>query len=237
MRWVDLGTIPVDHAPPTTADTAAMISVCMAITASWRDRVLSFRWLPRPGDDGRAHSAIRQWLVGLVGLAENTQLQFVAVGSHGGERMVGTAQGVRNIAAHITTAHNETLEIRSNQDENPAPEIVAQRWIAPIASLRLRTPPSAIAPAAGLLGMRGADGTTSLIEFDTLGALRIVPLGSLARLPDGGNTLIGELDRVGRHGHQLWHSMAQLDAHTIGVVHAGHLVVGSAGPLQNVLTS
>jgi hypothetical protein len=235
MRWVDLGTIPVDHAPPTTTDTAALVSFCLAKSAAWKERVLSVKWLPRPGDT-KGGPEIRQWLFGLVGMAEHTQLQFVAIGAHGAERLIGTVEGTKTLAANIITTGDETLEIRSNHDRNPAPEIVAQRWISPVASLRLREPPSAIAAAAGLLGLRGRDGASSLIEIGTRGELRELPLASLPRLPNGGDALLKELDRAQHNGKQPWHSMAQLDARTIGVVHANHLVVGSTGELQNVLT-
>jgi hypothetical protein len=237
MRWVDLGTIPADHPPPTIADIAAMLSFCFAKSASWKDRVLSVKWLPRPGDDTKGGPVIRQWLFGLVGMAEHTQLQFVAIGPHGAERLIGTVEGTKNLAAKIITAGNETLEIRSNHGRNPAPEVVAQRWISPVASLRLREPPLAIAAAAGLLGLRGRDGTTSLIEISTGGELRALPLASLGRLPNGNDdALIEALDRAQHSGKQPWHSAAQWDARTVAVLHADRLVVGSTGELQNVLT-
>lgn len=44
------------------------------------------------------------------------------------------------------------------------------------------------------------------------------------------------LDRTQRSDKPLWNSMAQLDERTVGVIHAGHLLVGSLGELQNVLT-
>jgi hypothetical protein len=237
MRWVDLGSIPADHAAPTISDAAAMVSACMAKSAAWKERVLSVKWLPRPVGDTKSGPVIRQWLIGLVGTAEHTQLQFVAIGPHGAERLIGTAEGQENLAAHVTTAGNETLEVRSNHNRNLAPEVVAQRWISPIASLRLHELPSAIAANAGLLALRGNDGSTSLVEINAQGDLHAIPLATLARLPNGGASLIEELDRSQRNGKQSWHSMAQLDAHTIGVVHGDHLLVCSTGELQNVLTA
>ena len=83
--------------------------------------------------------------------------------------------------------------------------------------------------------MRGRDGMTSLIEISTGGELRALPLASIGRLPNG-NDVAEALDRAQHSGKYPWHSMAQLDARTIGVLHADHLVVGSTGELQNVLT-
>ena len=184
------GTVPADHAAPTTADAAAMINSCMAKSAAWKERVLSVRWLPRAVGDARGRPALRLWLLGLVDMAERTQLQFVGIGTNGAERIIGTTEGRRDLAIQIVTAGDETLEIRSNRDRNPPPKIVAQRWISPIASMRLSESPSAIAVSTGMLGLRGQDGSISTIRIGTRGELREVPFASLARFPVGGNALM-----------------------------------------------
>jgi hypothetical protein len=237
MRWVDLGVIPPDHSAPTTADTAAMISSCMAKSAAWKERVLSVKWLPRPEGDTRTNPAIRQWLVGMVGMAERTQLQFVAIGRGGAERIIGTSEKRKDLAAEIVTAADETLEIRSNQDQNPAPTIMSQRWISPLASMRLRETPVAMAAVAGLMGLRHRDKSISIIRIGTRGELHQENIASLSGLPFGGDALAAELDRAQQRGKQPWHTAVQLDSRIIGVMHGEHLLIGSAGELHNALTS
>lgn len=235
MRWVDLGVIPPDHAPPGTADTAAMLNKCMFRTASWKQRVLSYQWLPRPVEDTPEEAAVRQWLVGLTDMPADTRLQFVAVSAHGVERAIGETEGLTALAAHITTAKNETLEIRSNHDRNPPPQVAAQRWFSPIATLRLREPPMAVAAGAGLLGMRSHDGAISLLKIGTKGEIHVVPFASLRQLPADVAALVDELDRAVHSGRKPWNSMAQIDGRSGCVVHAGHLLIGRLGNQQNAL--
>lgn len=232
LRWVDLGTIPADHPSPTTADVAFMISHCMAKSAAWKERVLSVNWLPRPPGDTRGLPAVRQWMLGLQDLPRDTRLEFVAISEGGHERIVGAAEGQVNVAVHITTDARETLEIRSNRNNNPTLSVVAQRWISPFAVLPLHDGHVTVAATAGLLGMRSSEGTTMLVDLSADGKLRTQQLRETA-VP-GAELLESAIDRTLRHGGEGWNSMAQIDEHTGAVVYGGKLLIGTLGALQTL---
>jgi hypothetical protein len=80
LRWADLGVIPADHPPPSTADMAAMINRCMAISDVWGIGVLNLDWLVDPPDLRRGIDPVRQWTIGPSELPENARLDFVAIG-------------------------------------------------------------------------------------------------------------------------------------------------------------
>ncbi|MDB5446658.1 MAG: hypothetical protein JWQ97_1975 [Phenylobacterium sp.] len=233
LRWVDLGVIPADHPPPSIGDTAQMLSQCMARSAGWKARVLSVTWLPRPPEDARGLDPVRQWMLGFEDMAPGTRLEFVAVSARGEERSIGVLEGRSSGALHLTTDANETLEVRSNRDDNRLPTVAAQRWLRPFASLRLEEPPVAIAASGGLLAVRNADGVASAVE---IGPDRTL----LMRRLDGGGEVggasvdrLGEaLDREGRHGRSPWNGVAQIDSRTVAVVHEGSILVGAAGEAQ-----
>lgn len=235
LRWVDLGVIPADHPPPTTADMAFMISHCMAKSAGWKERVFSVKWLPRYPDDRRSIPSVRQWMLGIQEMPRHTRLEFVAVADGRHERILGVIEGQSHVAVYLTTDANETLEVRSNHDENPMPAVAAQRWISPLASLPLHGEPAAIAVVGDLLGVRAADGTTRIVDLRSDGTLHTRPLEG-GRPPQGADRLREAFTRDERRGRRAWNSMAQIDAHTVAVVHKGSLLVGVAGELQTLQT-
>jgi hypothetical protein len=236
LRWVDLGVIPADHAQPTTADMAAMISKCMAKSAGWKERVLSVNWLPRHPDENRGIPVVRQWLIGLEDLPRSGRIDVVAVAEGGRERSIGVVEGRSRAALQVTTDAHETLELRSSHDDNRSPVVVAQRWISPFATMRVEGTPVAIAAAGGLLGLRGQDGATHLINLGAGGTLHAHGLDSSGVEAQSAATLEDALGRQQRRGRETWNSAAQLDAGTVALVHQGALLLGTAGPLQTLLT-
>jgi hypothetical protein len=229
LRWVDLGVIPADHPPPSVADMAQMLSQCMAKSAGWKARVLSILWAPRPPEDARGIDPVRQWLLGFEDLTRETRLEFVAVSERGKERSIGVLEGRSKMALHLTTDANETLEVRSNHDDNRLPTVAAQRWIRPFASLRMEEPPVAIAAARGSIAVRNADGVASLVAIGPDGKLRARNLDSARAMGEGVDWISEALDREARHGRSSWNGVAQIESRTVAVVHEGAILVGAVG--------
>ncbi len=233
LRWIDLGKIPATHAEPTQADMASMISHCMAKSAGWKERVLSVLWLPRPQAEARALPPVRQWMVGMEDIPRSTRLEFVAVQdktSH--TRTLGVIEGRSRVAVQLITDADETLQIRSNHDDNQLPVVAAQRWISPFTALYLEDAPTAIAASAGRLALRGRDGETTLLHVGVDGKLQPAALEKSTLPSRVATALHAALGRELRRGRETWNSAAQLDAGTVAVVHKGELLVGRAGELQ-----
>jgi hypothetical protein len=102
----------------------------------------------------------------------------VALARDGRERVIGVLDGRQEVAVTLSTDADETLEVRSNAPEISAVPIVAQRWVLPFAALALDDEPAQLGAAAGLVGLRDYDGTTTVIDVGVDGGLRTRPLES-----------------------------------------------------------
>lgn len=234
VRWVDLGVIPPDHAPPTTDDYVQMISQCMAIQDPWGDGVMNLDWLIDPPDLLREFDPIRQWTFGVRELSEGTHLEFVAVALDGTERVIGAINRRQNIAAQITTTADETLQVRMVPRGAAAAPMVFQRWIIPVASITLSESPIAVSASGGMVGLRTSDGETDIIQIDSAGVAKMERLNPQLLSNASVQHVLTHLTREERRNRKPWASVASLNRETVAVVHGTELVIGTAGPMRKM---
>jgi hypothetical protein len=154
LRWLDLGTIPADHAAPSTGDIAQMLSHCLAISDRWGMGVLNLHWLIDPPDVLHGIDPLRQWTVAARDLPPATPLEFVAVDASGGERRLAAIDVSRHTAVDVFTRATETLQIRTPRGlEAPAPT-VWQRWVVPFAELPLEGSGASVVSVGRVIGVR-----------------------------------------------------------------------------------
>ena len=224
VRWVDMGIIPHDHAPPTAGDFARMISQCMAISDPWGYGVMNLDWLVDPPDLLYGFDPLRQWVIGARELPRGTVLDFVAVGPRGEERVLGRMEGQVNAMAELTTTAKESLQIRTNGSiDAPAP-IVFQRWMVPFASVPLEGMPEALAAAGNAIGIRHHDALTQVVEIGSDGIVRSGHESRHARGP-GADRLARNFGRQIERNRKAWNAAAHLDRHTVAVVHRNELLI------------
>jgi hypothetical protein len=234
VRWVDLGVIPPDHEQPTEGDIAEMISQCMAISDPWGDGVMNLDWLLDPPSLSHEFDPVRQWTIGVRELPEDVRLEFVAVGPDGEERVVGATGGRQNIAAQITTNANETLRIRTAEGLSAPAPVVFQRWIVPFASLPLESVPSAVSASDGMVGVRGPNGDTQVVQIAAGGVLSTQRLNGERQLDSSMDRLVKKLAREEKRNREPWAAAAQLDRQTVAVAHGRELLIGTVGPMTKM---
>jgi hypothetical protein len=234
VRWVDLGVIPPDHKPPTAGDILEMISQCMAISDPWGLGVMNLGWLVDPPDLLYEFDPVRQWTIGVRELPEDVRLEFVAVGPNGEERVVGATGGRQNIAVQITTNANETLQIRTAEGLSAPAPVVFQRWIVPFASLPLASVPSVVSASDGMVGVRGPNGDTQVVQIAAGGVLSTQRLNGERQLDPNMGRLVNKLAREEKRNRGSWATAAQLDRQTVAVAHGQELLIGTVGPMTKM---
>lgn len=185
LRWVDLGVIPPDHAPPTLGDTAAMLSTCMAKSAGWKEQVLDVLWLPRPEEARDGIDPLRLWRIGFVDAHRASRLEFVAVRQDGTERLLSVADGRPGAAVQLVTGAEEIVQVRAGAEEYESLPRVSQQWFHPIPASDL--PGGSQHLLDGLLQdgdgwsqLHYLDGNTAAVEHD--GSVVLGRVGPAQRL-------------------------------------------------------
>jgi hypothetical protein len=235
VRWVDLGVIPPDHEQPTEGVIAEMISQCMSISDPWGDGVMNLDWLVDWPRLLHEFDPVRQWTIGIRDLPEDVRLEFVAVGPDGEKRVIGATGGRQNIAAQITTSTNETLQIRMAKGLSAPAPVVFQRWIVPFASLPLENAPSAISASDGMVGIRGPNRDTQIVQIAASGVLSTQRLNGEQQLDPSLSRLVKKLAREEKRNREPWAATAaQLDRQTVAVAHGQELLIGTVGPMTKM---
>lgn len=230
LRWADLGAVPAPHPPPTTVDIAEMLSHCMAISDRWGMGVLNLEWLVDPPDFSEQFQPLRLWTVGARDLPRDARLKFVAVNTRGAERTVATIEGQRDVAVHIVTDADETLQIRGGRELTAPAPIVSQRWVVPFASVPLASEPVALASSGRVIAVREAEGATQVIDLDAEGAVHSRSIQSAARSDRPVTGVIDALARAERRDRVGSPAPARVDRETVALSHRGALVIGKALP-------
>lgn len=234
VRWVDLGVVPPNHEEPTGGDILQMISQCMVISDPWGRGVMNLDWLVDPPDLLYEFDPLRQWTIGIQELPRGARLEFVAVGPDGRERIIGVAADRENIAVQITTDANETVRIRTVDSLSAPAPVVIQRWITPFASLSLESGPSAVSASDGMVGVRGHQGDTQIVQIAAGGVLSTQRLNVDRHLEPSMYRLLHKLARDEKRDREPWAAAAQLDRQTVAVAHGSELLIGTLGPMTRM---
>jgi hypothetical protein len=229
VRWVDLGVIPVEHAPPTEQERDFLLALCVKPPQYRWTEFEIINWLldpPYPGEDPRARfDPLRLHHVGLRDLVGEAVVQFVAVGPDG-ERVLGSVAGPGTTAVTVVTSAREQLALRtSGMPRDAAAPVLSQQWLTPLAATSLDAAPVTLTAAGGRVGFTDRAGAVQLVELDGDGALSLLADGASARL----TATLGRRRSLRR---PAWSSLARVDASTVAVVDGDRLVVGRVGRLQ-----
>jgi hypothetical protein len=239
VRWVDLGKIPEVPAEPPTWAERLMNELCGSISNPWGHGMTRIDWRDHSLDDPDYQhrfgiDAVRLWTVGLRELPESARIEFVALAPDGRERLLGVVEGQRSAVLQLVTDANETLGIRPAQPFSaPAPTIL-RSWMFPFVAQPLDLEPVTIASAAGLLGLRGRDGTTRIIDPRELGEVGLDKEREAPRAEARDGRVADALDREEARGHQAWATGTRLDKSTIAITHRGRVLIGTVGDLRRV---
>ncbi|MGH7712063.1 MAG: hypothetical protein ACREOG_12305 [Gemmatimonadaceae bacterium] len=230
LRWLDLGVIPADHAPPTFVDMAEMLSHCMAISDPWGMGMMNLEWLIDPPDFLGVVDPVREWTIAARELPVDARLEFAAVGRDGSERSLGAVEGQRAVAVHIVTDATETLKIRTNRGMTAPAPLVSQRWVVPFAAIPLRDEPVALASVGRVIGVREANGATRVVDLGLDGQLRVRSVDHKVRAEAGMSGVLNALSRAERRNRSTWAVPARIDRQTVALAHGGKLLIGTALP-------